>query len=113
MNTSIYTTIGAPTGIVNSTGTYTVPAGINHGVLGSIRPGNVICDSLEVRGRSVLEALETMERRLLAAEAQIAIINRDIELEGRWVDLAKVAAEYNILLQEIKEKEEAWEILRK
>jgi hypothetical protein len=61
---------------------------------------------VKIKGKSILEMFETIEKRL-------AILHVNPELENRWEELKSLGEKYRQLEQEILEKEKMWTILKK
>jgi hypothetical protein len=61
---------------------------------------------LKVKGKSLLEAIENIEKRL-------AILHPNPELEERWEQLKALGEQYRELEKDILEKEKIWDILKK
>jgi len=54
----------------------------------------------------VIDSLERIEQRL-------AILERNVELEKRWIELRELGERYTALEKEILEKEQIWDELKK
>lgn len=61
---------------------------------------------LKVKGKSLSEAIENIEKRL-------AILHPNSELEERWEELKALGERYRELEKDILEKEKMWDILKK
>lgn len=61
---------------------------------------------LKVKGKSLSEAIENIEKRL-------AILHPNPELEEKWEELKALGERYRELEKDILEKEKMWEILKK
>jgi len=61
---------------------------------------------LKVKGKSLSEAIENIEKRL-------AILHPNPELEERWEQLKALGEQYRELERDILEKEQIWETLKK
>lgn len=61
---------------------------------------------LKVKGKSLSEAIENIEKRL-------AILHPNKELEERWEQLKELGERYRELEKDILEKEKIWDILKK
>jgi hypothetical protein len=61
---------------------------------------------LKVKGKSLAEAIENIEKRL-------AILHPNPELEERWEQLKALGEQYRELEKDILEKEKIWDILKK
>lgn len=61
---------------------------------------------LKVKGKSLSEAIENIEKRL-------AILHPNKELEERWEQLKALGEQYRELERDILEKENIWDILKK
>lgn len=61
---------------------------------------------LKVKGKSLSEAIENIEKRL-------AILHPNKELEERWEQLKALGEQYRELEKDILEKEKIWNILKK
>lgn len=59
-----------------------------------------------IKGKSITDRLETIEKRL-------AILHPNPELEGKWGQLKALGDEYRKLEQEIIEKQNMWDIIKK
>ena len=61
---------------------------------------------LKIKGKSLSEAIENIEKRL-------AILHPNKELEERWEQLKELGERYRELEKDILEKEKIWDILKK
>lgn len=61
---------------------------------------------LKIKGKSLVESIENIEKRL-------AILHPNSELESRWNELKELGEKYRQLEKEILEKESIWETLKK
>jgi hypothetical protein len=61
---------------------------------------------LKVKGKSLSEAIENIEKRL-------AILHPNAELEEKWEELKALGERYRELEKNILEKEKMWDILKK
>jgi len=59
-----------------------------------------------IKGKSLLNAIESLEKRL-------GLLHPNPKLEGRWEELKELGERYRALEKEILEKEKMWAILRK
>lgn len=63
-------------------------------------------DDVLIKGKSVTDRLDEIERRL-------CILQRDPGLEERWSELKALGEQYRELEKDIIEKEKIWDILKK
>ena len=111
-------TITSPNTVPNY-GYYTVPStttGINP--TWTIQPNTTTNNQLTVKGdaefegevtikgKSLLDAIESLEKRL-------GLLHPNPKLEGRWEELKELGERYRALEKEILEKEKMWAILQK
>jgi hypothetical protein len=61
---------------------------------------------LKIKGKSLSEAIENIEKRL-------AILHPNEKLEEKWEELKALGERYRELEKDILEKEEIWKILKK
>lgn len=61
---------------------------------------------IKVKGKSLSEAIENIEKRL-------AILHPNEQLETRWEELKALGERYRELEQDLLEKEKIWEIIKK
>jgi outer membrane lipoprotein SlyB len=61
---------------------------------------------LKIKGKSLSEAIENIEKRL-------AILHPNEQLEEKWEELKALGERYRELEKDILEKEEIWKILKK
>lgn len=59
-----------------------------------------------IKGKSLLDAIESLEKRL-------GLLHPNPKLEGRWEELKELGERYRALEKEILEKEKMWAILQK
>jgi hypothetical protein len=59
-----------------------------------------------IKGKSLLDAIESLEKRL-------GLLHPNPKLEGRWEELKELGERYRALEKEILEKEKMWTILQK
>lgn len=112
-------TITAPNTVPNY-GYYTVPStttGVNP--TWTINPSNTSNTNqltvkgdaefegeVTIKGKSLLDAIESLEKRL-------GLLHPNPKLEGRWEELKELGERYRALEKEILEKEKMWAILQK
>lgn len=72
----------------------------------SVNGDAIISGELIVNGVSLIERLDTIEKRL-------AILNVNLKLEDKWKELKTLGDRYRELEKDILEKEEIWNIIKK
>jgi len=72
----------------------------------SVSGDAIISGELIVKGVSLTERLDTIEKRL-------AILNVNLKLEDKWEELKTLGDRYRELEKDILEKEEIWNIIKK
>ena len=72
----------------------------------SVNGDAIISGELIVNGISLIERLDTIEKRL-------AILNVNLKLEDKWEELKTLGNRYRELEKDILEKEEIWNIIKK
>ncbi len=107
-------TSGASTGV----SIYPTTTAVNSSISGTwatntwYSPGDVtytdvnVSGKLTVKGKNIIDVIENIEQRL-------AILHPNPELEERWENLKALADQYRALEQEIIEKEQMWNLLKK
>ena len=106
INTSLggYTTLGNPGQTLTWNGTnpiFTSPT-----TTLKVNGDAEIDGDIKVKGKSLSEAIENIEKRL-------AILHPNEKLEEKWEELKALGERYRELEKDILEKEKIWEIIKK
>jgi len=111
-------TITAPNTVPNYGYYTTAPNTIGGNPIWTIQPNTTTNNQLTVKGdaefegevtikgKSLLDAIESLEKRL-------GLLHPNPKLEGRWEELKELGERYRALEKEILEKEKMWTILQK
>lgn len=101
-------TIGSPS-ITGTSYPYTIGAGISSPTWSNSISPKIKLDGegadIEVNGRSLMDMLDRIERRL-----EILVTNPKLEVE--WAELKELGEKYRALEQHIKEKQATWDRLK-
>ena len=101
-NFGYYTTVPNTTGI---NPTWTIQPSTTNNQL-TVKGDAEFEGEVTIKGKSLLDAIESLEKRL-------GLLHPNPKLEGRWEELKELGERYRALEKEILEKEKMWTILQK